>query len=573
MDCRKSAAVHICIYKKINNFRRDIFSIGSVLSKKGEFIMSNKIRLIGAFLMLSLTLCLAGCSGKSSDQAFDRLSDLLSTTYADIPETFGEIRHEYSEDGGSPVCSLGSLPGVLVVYSGAEFPPSNERLPDELVLTGDYDGKISGISVGDDLSEIRDITFVDAWFSLNTGMAGLVHESDDLTLTLSVICEPGTTPDEESSSAEWETWREEFLADPAGRVETMRLRKTDHKLPALAVSIEKLSDMMERSETNESFPAEKYTIHVLGMQTPVTLTMLADLVSAVSAYDRNIELTSPVDIYGNCDFELFCAEGAVIIEGGGNYFVQSDIYVISPGKHTMIAPVDTESYFLTQDDDGKLRYRLTTNHYADIIQTGALSVATGYDYFLYADGGAAIFNGEVVFSEPDESFTVSDKYDLEREFEEMWADRYNSLEELFTANRVDSEPAPKSVIRTVDRLPEASDEAIMSASLVGMNLSYLLFETGMTFYQYDKYLDSYHVCTLPLPEGFTDGSIIRMTRGGGSGETDMIVKAKHGDAAAYLDYCFYSGDGSGGLDPLYVRYLDRIELDTSGIPLHDQYYQ
>ena len=34
----------------------------------------------------------------------------------------------------------------------------------------------------------------------------------------------------------------------------------------------------------------------------------------------------------------------------------------------------------------------------------------------------------------------------------------------------------------------------------------------------------------------------------------------------YLDYCFYSGDRSGGLDPLYVRYLDRIGLDTFGIP-------
>lgn len=54
-------------------------------------------------------------------------------------------------------------------------------------------------------------------------------------------------------------------------------------------------------------------------------------------------------------------------------------------------------------------------------------------------------NGEVVFSGPDESYTVSDKYDLEREFEEKWTDCYDSLDELFTARRVGSEPAPKSV--------------------------------------------------------------------------------------------------------------------------------
>lgn len=82
----------------------------------------------------------------------------------------------------------------------------------------------------------------------------------------------------------------------------------------------------------------------------------------------------------------------------------------------------------------------------------------------------------------------------------------------------------------------------------------------MTFFQYDKYRDSYHECTLNLPEGFTGGSIISMTSGGGSGEMFMIVKAEHGDDTAYLDYYFYSGDESGGLDPLWVDYLDKVEL-------------
>lgn len=522
--------------------------------------MSEKIRFIGSFLILSLILCLAGCFKEGSDQEIDRLSEILSTTYADLPEAFGEVRYEHSEKGGSPVCSLGKTPGVLVVYSGSEFPPDDERLPDELILTADYSEKISGVSVGDDLSGLRDMTFDDTWFSLDTGTAGLSRELGDLTLTLSVACEPGTTPTEENSSAEWDEWRKNYLAAPTGRVDTMRLRKTDRILPTLAVSIDGLSGMMERIEKNENYPSENYDIHITGMSTPVTLTMQMDLVQSIAAYGQEVRLKSPVDIYGNCNFGLFEADGAVIIEGGGSYSVYNDIYVISPGKHTMIEPGDTESYYLIRGDDGKLRYQLTTNHYADIIQTGALSVATGYDYFLYAVGDAAIVNGEVVFSGPDESYTVSDKYDLEREFEEKWTDCYDSLDELFTANRVESEPAPESVKEEIDRLPKARDEALISASPVGMNPSYFLFEPGMTFFQYDKYRDSYHECTLNLPEGFTGGSIISMTSGGGSGEMFMIVKAEHGDDTAYLDYYFYSGDESGGLDPLWVDYLDKVEL-------------
>ena len=115
--------------------------------------------------------------------------------------------------------------------------------------------------------------------------------------------------------------------------------------------------------------------------------------------------------------------------------------------------------------------------------------------------------------------------------------------------------------REIDRLPKARDEALISASPVGLNPSYFLFEPGMTFFQYDKYRDSYHECTLNLPEGFTGGSIISMTSGGGSGEMFMIVKAEHGDDTAYLDYYFYSGDESGGLDPVQVDYLDKVELD------------
>lgn len=76
--------------------------------------------------------------------------------------------------------------------------------------------------------------------------------------------------------------------------------------------------MMERIEKNENYPSENYDIHITGMSTPVTLTMQMDLVQSIAAYGQEVRLKSPVDIYGNCNFGLFEADGAVIIEGGGS---------------------------------------------------------------------------------------------------------------------------------------------------------------------------------------------------------------------------------------------------------------
>lgn len=204
--------------------------------------------------------------------------------------------------------------------------------------------------------------------------------------------------------------------------------------PSIRINIDELQNTMEEIETNETFPADIYTINITGLSVPVKLYMRMDSVTAIEAYGHRAELTQPRDIYGNCSFELFEADGAVILEGG--YYSIGDVYILSTEKYSEIHPGKESSYWLSVDDSGSLKYRRTHNAIADITQTGALSTAISYDEFLYATGDAFIENGEVIFAEPYESYTMSDKYDLDDEFVRMWSDSYSSIEEIFAANRL-----------------------------------------------------------------------------------------------------------------------------------------
>ena len=202
--------------------------------------------------------------------------------------------------------------------------------------------------------------------------------------------------------------------------------------PSLTIPCDELLATMEQIENDETYPDEIYTINVTELSVPVKLYMRMDSVAAVEAHGQYIELREPRDIYGNCNFELFEAEGAIILEGG--YYRIGDIYILLPEKTSEIHPGEDASYFLSIED-GRLRYHYTHNSIADITQTGALSVAVSYDEFLYSTGDALIVNSEVVFYEPDESYVMSDKYDLDKEFAQNWSDSYGSIEEKFAANR------------------------------------------------------------------------------------------------------------------------------------------
>lgn len=189
---------------------------------------------------------------------------------------------------------------------------------------------------------------------------------------------------------------------------------------------------MQHIEENELFPADEYIINVTGMSVPIKLYMYLDCVTAIGVYGQHVEMRSSFDIYGNCSFELFEFGGAVVI--GGGFHRIGDIYIISSEKYSEIHPGTEASYWLYLDDSGSLKYTYLHNEIADIVQSGALSTAVAYDEFLYESGNASIENGEVIFFEPDESYTMSDRYDLNKEFMDWYSDEYSSIDEVFSAN-------------------------------------------------------------------------------------------------------------------------------------------
>ena len=219
-------------------------------------------------------------------------------------------------------------------------------------------------------------------------------------------------------------------------------------LPTLTVAVEDLLNTMQQIEEKEDYPAQIYQVEVTGLSVPVTLTMHLDLVAELEAHGQRVILSNPLDIYGNCNFDLFEADGAVILEGG--YYWIGDVYILSPEGSSEIHPGEEASYYLYRDDQGNLKYRLTNNKIADITQIGALSAVTQYGELLSAHGDASIVNGEAVFAEPErQEFAEYER--LWQEFEQgWWSEHYHSVEEILEINRAKKEGREPSPIYSTE---------------------------------------------------------------------------------------------------------------------------
>lgn len=119
---------------------------------------------------------------------------------------------------------------------------------------------------------------------------------------------------------------------------------------------------------------------------------------------------------------------------------------------------------------------------------------------------------------------------------------------------------PEIIIKEISVLPKNTDSARIIASPVGGNPIYYVFDDDLLYYRYDHWTDQYHECTLTLPEDITDGRIIHACAGGGSGELDMAVEAKHRNEPVFLNYFFYTGDSSEQMSPMSVTFLDKKQV-------------
>ena len=96
----------------------------------------------------------------------------------------------------------------------------------------------------------------------------------------------------------------------------------------------------------------------------------------------------------------------------------------------------------------------------------------------------------------------------------------------------------------VDTLPETAEKARFEYAVIGGSPVVYVFDDDMRFYlaylNIDMHFASVYECTLMLPAGYTDGKIIAVKGGGGSGEYFISVAAKTGEKNVILDYFFFS---------------------------------
>ena len=106
--------------------------------------------------------------------------------------------------------------------------------------------------------------------------------------------------------------------------------------------------------------------------------------------------------------------------------------------------------------------------------------------------------------------------------------------------------AAPSALQEIEALPTDPASALLTASPVGGNPTFYIFEEGLTYYvqvlgdPQTREVLSVSECVLSLPEGYADGRIVAASGGAGSGEILLTVLAKQDGETVCLVYLLYS---------------------------------
>ncbi|MBQ8208736.1 MAG: hypothetical protein IJZ89_08395 [Clostridia bacterium] len=184
----------------------------------------------------------------------------------------------------------------------------------------------------------------------------------------------------------------------------------------------------------EAFPENAYRLNITGFDTEVYFALEQfSSPTALTAYGKTVELFVGASLYGNCGFNIFEYNGAVIFTW--DYYGVGYNYVIGEDFTACIEPSANDGLVLMLNDEGKLIYERVNICMASIQQTGGLSSAIDYDTFYSSKGMAEITDGKIVLNDPFEYYTISDKYDLDEEFETSYKEYYPSIEAVFEKNK------------------------------------------------------------------------------------------------------------------------------------------
>jgi len=148
-------------------------------------------------------------------------------------------------------------------------------------------------------------------------------------------------------------------------------------------------------------------------------------------------------------------------------------------------------------------------------------------------------NGEAVITLPLNEITYCRGSEVKR-----YADQDRSLPPDDPAEEVPLHAleVDRLTLTQVESFPEHPADPLLEAYPMGGIPTFALFSEGMEFYirNYRNINEEadYYCGQLPLPQGFTDGSIIFMSSGAGSGELFLYVEAIRDWQREYLSYYF-----------------------------------
>lgn len=157
------------------------------------------------------------------------------------------------------------------------------------------------------------------------------------------------------------------------------------------------------------------------------------------------------------------------------------------------------------------------------------------------------------------SFASTDDPPGESGYRETETSFEESQNETPETNATGYREIPEISLSQGEGTPRGEDEALFSASPVGGNPAIFFFDDGLTFW-FRNYLSAsaddaeYYTGTLTLPDGFTNGRVVHVTRGGGSGEIFVSVEATRGETTEYLCYAFF-----GMEPPTKAEILDELQ--------------
>ncbi len=121
------------------------------------------------------------------------------------------------------------------------------------------------------------------------------------------------------------------------------------------------------------------------------------------------------------------------------------------------------------------------------------------------------------------------------------------LESEISVNEDVSSVTIYSEMEEIISLPEDTENAILTGSVIGGLTKYYCFWSGLELYMHDIVTEKYYKVIFELPSDYTNGELIALFAGAGSGELEIIIKASHKEKTVYLGFILYNYGDNGEL--------------------------